>query len=101
MEKNRTPGQEPRAGEQPTGEWAASQARGVARSAQEGVEQAVEYAQGAVEKTREKVAAYREGGFDQVKHDVMTYTRERPGTSLLLAAGVGLTLGLLMVLGRK
>jgi len=98
--------------QQPVGEWATSQARGIAETAREGVEQAAgyvhgameqtrSYVQGAVDQTREKVAEYRDRGFEKVKDDVVTYTRQQPVTALLIAVGAGLMLGWLTSVGRK
>lgn len=98
--------------EQPIGEWAASQARGAADTARQGVEQAAgyvqdamgqtrEYVQGALEQARGKVAQYRDGGFEKVKDDMVSYTREQPVAALLIAAGVGLMLGWLTAMGRR
>jgi ElaB/YqjD/DUF883 family membrane-anchored ribosome-binding protein len=55
----------------------------------------------AVNKTREKVAEYREKGFEQVSQDVAEYTRSQPVPALLMAAGVGLAVGMLLRLGRR
>ncbi len=57
--------------------------------------------QDAVQQTRDKVAEYREGGFDRVREDVINYTRQQPLNALLVAAGVGLILGWLTSLGRR
>lgn len=86
---------------QSASEWAATQARGMAKTAKEGMEQAGEYIQGAMDRTREKVAEYREQGIEHMKEDVIKYTREQPLSALLIAAGGGLLLGLLMAIGRR
>ena len=55
----------------------------------------------AVDKTREKVAEYRDTGIGQVSQDVVGYTRSQPVTALLIATGVGMFLGMLLALGRR
>jgi hypothetical protein len=47
----------------------------------------------AVDKTREKMAAYRDGGMEQVSQDIVGYTQSQPMTALLIATGVGVALG--------
>ncbi|MGH7321555.1 MAG: hypothetical protein ACRELA_18295 [Candidatus Rokuibacteriota bacterium] len=86
---------------QPLSEWASSQARGMVDTARESVEQAGRYLQSAMEQTRDKVAQYRDQGFDKVKDDAVSYTRQQPVTALLIAAGAGLMLGWLTAMGRK
>jgi ElaB/YqjD/DUF883 family membrane-anchored ribosome-binding protein len=82
-------------------DWAQSSARGVAEKAREGMEQASGYMRDAVERTKEKVAEYRENGMERVRDDVMTYTREQPVSALLIAAGAGLLIGWLTSMGRR
>jgi len=65
------------------------------------MEQTRGYVQGAMEQTREKVAEYRDKGFEKVKDDIVTYTRQQPVTALLIAVGAGLMLGWLTSVGRK
>lgn len=86
---------------QPTGERAATEARGLVQAAREGLDQAGSYAQDAIDKTREKIAEYGDAGFEQVKNDVIKYTREQPMTALLVAVGAGLLVGMLTRRGRK
>jgi ElaB/YqjD/DUF883 family membrane-anchored ribosome-binding protein len=59
------------------------------------------YVKDAVDKTRERVAGYREGGIEQVSQDIDQYARSQPKTALLVATGVGLVVGMLMSLSRK
>ncbi len=66
-----------------------------------GLERAGVYVKGAVDKTREKMAGYREGGIEQVSQDIVEYARSQPMTALLIATGVGLFVGMLLTLGRK
>jgi ElaB/YqjD/DUF883 family membrane-anchored ribosome-binding protein len=54
-----------------------------------------------MQQTREKVAEYREGGFDKIRDDAVAYTRRDPVSALLIAAGVGLVIGWLTALGRR
>ena len=88
------------------------QARSAVDSAREGLGQAGEYITDTVSKTGEyindtmtktqqTVARYRDGGMDQVKQDVVEYTREQPVTALMIATGAGLLLGMLMAVVRK
>jgi ElaB/YqjD/DUF883 family membrane-anchored ribosome-binding protein len=55
----------------------------------------------AVDKTREKMAAYRQGGIEKVSKDIVEYTRSQPMTALLIATGIGLVTGILVGSGRK
>ena len=66
----------------------------VAEQTKEYVEGAREYLGDAVQQARDKVAEYRDGGMDKVRHDVLVYTREQPMTALFIAAGAGLVAGL-------
>lgn len=66
-----------------------------------GRERASAYVKDAVDKTREKMASYRDGGIEQVSQDIVEYARSQPKTALLIATGVGLIVGMLLTLGRK
>lgn len=88
------------------------QARGAVEGAREGLEQAGTYLNDTmqktqqalndtVQKTQQAVARYRDGGVDQVKQDVVEYTKQQPMTALMIATGAGLLLGMLMAVGRK
>ena len=55
----------------------------------------------AVDKTREKVAEYRERGMEKVTQEVTEYTRSQPIPALLISAGVGMVLGMLLGLSRR
>ena len=49
----------------------------------------------------EQAGDYISGGVEQLKKDVVDYTRERPLTALLVTLGTGLVLGTLMGLHRN
>lgn len=88
------------AGEQPAGEWAARQAEGFAsRASQESTESGDD--KDFMDLALDKLAQLRDGGFEQLRSDVIKYTREQPMTALLVAAGAGLLIGMLGVLGRR
>jgi ElaB/YqjD/DUF883 family membrane-anchored ribosome-binding protein len=76
-------------------------AQGAVEHTREYVQGARDYVEGAVQQARDKVAEYREGGFERVKNDVAGYTREQPMTALLIATGAGLVLGWLSAAGRR
>ncbi len=65
------------------------------------VDGAREYLGDAVQQARDKVAEYRDGGMEKVRHDVVGYTRQQPVTALCIAAGAGLVLGWLSSAGRR
>jgi ElaB/YqjD/DUF883 family membrane-anchored ribosome-binding protein len=65
-------------------------------TAQGAVEQAREYVDDAVQRVSDKMTDYREGGFEKIRADITTYTKREPVLALLIAAGVGILLGLLM-----
>jgi ElaB/YqjD/DUF883 family membrane-anchored ribosome-binding protein len=58
-------------------------------------------AKDAADKTRDTLAGYREGGVEQIAEDIVEYVRSQPMTALLIATGVGVFVGMLLVLGRK
>jgi len=47
------------------------------------------------------MAAYGDGGIEQVSQDIVRYTQSQPMTALLIATGVGLVVGMLLILGRR
>ena len=55
----------------------------------------------AADKTLKALAGYRDGGVEQLSDDIVTYVRSQPMTALLIATGVGVFVGMLLVLGRK
>jgi ElaB/YqjD/DUF883 family membrane-anchored ribosome-binding protein len=50
---------------------------------------------------KEKMAGYREGGIEQISEDIAEYTRTEPMMALMIAMGVGLVVGMLLILARK
>jgi ElaB/YqjD/DUF883 family membrane-anchored ribosome-binding protein len=60
---------------------------------QHGMEQAREYAEGALRHARDTVAGYHARGTRVVTRDLPAYVREQPMAALLIAAGTGLVLG--------
>jgi ElaB/YqjD/DUF883 family membrane-anchored ribosome-binding protein len=70
-------------------------------SGQAGFERAGAVVRDVADKTREKLASYREGGLDQVSEDIVDYARRQPVTAILIAAGVGLLVGMLLRPGRE
>lgn len=79
----------------------AGQAGALSKRPETGFERAGAFVKEAANKTREKVGEYRERGMEQVSQDVVEYTRSRPVTALLIAAGAGLFLGTLLALDRR
>lgn len=73
----------------------------VGRVVEAGFERAGGLVKDALDKTREKVAEYRDKGFEQLSEEVAEYTRSQPVPALLMAAGVGLVLGMLLGRGRR
>ena len=78
------------AGEAPT----SPQASAPDKTVTTGLERASAY-------VKEKVADYREGGIEQISEDIVGYTRTEPMTALIIATGVGLVVGMLLILARK
>ena len=87
----------------PRGNDATQQADALGEAAAKiGLERAGVGVKDAVHKTREKMAAYRQGGIEQVSKDIVEYTRNQPLTALVIAMGIGLLAGILLVgSGRK
>jgi ElaB/YqjD/DUF883 family membrane-anchored ribosome-binding protein len=77
------------------------QAGAVGKAIDTGLEQAGVLVKDAVDKTRKKVAEYRDGGMEQISREVVEYTRNQPVTALVIASGVGMFLGILLALGRR
>ena len=83
------------------GASSAEQPGALGKTAQTGFERAGSFVKAAANKTREKVGEYRERGMEQVSQDVVEYTRSQPVTALLIAAGAGVFLGMLLALDRR
>ena len=66
-----------------------------------GLDRAGALAKDAADKTRNRLADYLDGGAEQLSDDIVKYVRSQPMTALLIAAGVGLFVGLTLVLGRR
>jgi ElaB/YqjD/DUF883 family membrane-anchored ribosome-binding protein len=66
-----------------------------------GLDRAGALAKDAADKTRDTMAGYRDGGVEQLSEDIVEYVRSQPMTALLIATGVGVFVGMLLVLGRK
>ena len=66
-----------------------------------GLDRAGALAKDAADKTRDTLAGYREGGVEQALGDLAEYVRSQPITALLIATGVGVFVGMLLVLARK
>ena len=48
-----------------------------------------------------RMVEFRDHGFERVKDDVVRYTKEQPTNALLVAAGLGLLLGIFSGLRRR
>ena len=55
----------------------------------------------AVATARQKIADLRDDGFDKMKSDVIDYAKEQPTQALLVAAGIGVLVGILLGLRRR
>ena len=97
------PGQQhsPSTSDRPGASQLRSAANTAANTAREGLEQAGEYINDTMARTQEAVHRYRQGGVEQVKQDVVGYTRDQPMTALMVASAVGVVLGMLMAMGRS
>jgi ElaB/YqjD/DUF883 family membrane-anchored ribosome-binding protein len=77
------------------------QAGAVGKAIETGLEQAGVFVKDAVDKTRDRVAEYRDKGMEQLSQEVVEYARKQPATALLIATGVGMVLGMLLARGRR
>ena len=66
-----------------------------------GVDRAGDLAKGAADRTLDALASYRDGGVEEIAEDIVEYVRSQPMTALLIATGVGVFVGMLLVLFRK
>lgn len=70
-------------------------------SVREGLNTVGNYVSDTVETARRRMAEFRDHGFDRVTDDVVKYTKEQPTNALLVAAGLGLLLGIFSGLRRR
>ena len=66
-----------------------------------GLDRAGALAKDAADKTRDTLADYLDGRVEQLSDDIAKYVRSQPMTALLIGAGVGLFVGMMLVLGRR
>jgi ElaB/YqjD/DUF883 family membrane-anchored ribosome-binding protein len=66
-----------------------------------GLDRAGALAKDAADKTRDTLAGYREGGVEQAMGDLAEYVGSQPITALLVAAGVGFFLGVMVGRGHS
>ena len=55
----------------------------------------------AAEAVQRRIAEFREQGFEKVTDDVVEYVRAQPLNALLIAAGLGMVLGILSGVRRR
>lgn len=77
------------------------QGAALGETVQAGLDRAAALAKDAADKTRDTLAGYCEGGVEQLSEDIVEFVRSRPMTALLIATGVGIFVGMLLVLDRK
>lgn len=71
------------------------------RSVREGLDSAGTYVSSSVESAQRHIAEIRDHGLDRVKDDIVRYTREQPTNALLVAAGLGVLVGVFSELCRR
>jgi ElaB/YqjD/DUF883 family membrane-anchored ribosome-binding protein len=71
------------------------------KSVREGLDAVGNYVSDTVETAQRRMVEFRDHGFDRVKDDVVKYTKEQPTNALLVAAGLGLLLGIFAGLRRR
>jgi ElaB/YqjD/DUF883 family membrane-anchored ribosome-binding protein len=96
MESER--GTHPGMGDKPHG---AMQGAALGETVKAGLDRAGDLAKDAADKTLGMLADYRDGGIEQIAEDIVKYVRSQPIAALLIATGVGVFVGMLLVLGRK
>ena len=86
-----------------TAEGAETTAQGAAlgETVKVGFDRAGARVKDAADKTRDTLAGYREGGVEQALGDLAEYVGSQPITALLVAAGVGFFLGVLVGRGHS
>lgn len=83
------------------GKRAAEKIGVAADAAGQKLDAAVDYIESAGQSAKQTLDGVRQDGWKGIKEKVMEYTRTDPLTSLLIAAGVGLVLGLLTKKARR
>jgi hypothetical protein len=71
------------------------------KSVRGGLDSAANYVSDTVDSAQRRIVEFRDHGFDRVREDVVKYTREQPTNALLVAAGLGLLLGIFSGLRRR
>ena len=92
--------------ENESGEWGHSAAQTCGgsealRSVRERIDSATNYVSNTAKAAQRRITELRDGGFEKAKADVLSYTREQPINALLVAAGVGVLLGIISGLRRR
>ena len=71
------------------------------KTVREGLDAVGSYVSDTMETAQRRMVEFRDHGFDRVKDDVVKYTKEQPTNALLVAAGLGLLLGIFSGLRRR
>jgi hypothetical protein len=71
------------------------------KSVSEGLDAVGKYVSSTAEAVQRRMVEFRDHGFDGVKDDVLKYTKKQPTNALLVAAGLGVLLGILSGLRRR
>jgi ElaB/YqjD/DUF883 family membrane-anchored ribosome-binding protein len=79
----------------------APQGAALGETVKAGLDRAGALAKDVADKTRDTLADYRDGGVEQIAEDIVKYVRSQPIAALLIATGVGVFVGMLLVLGRQ
>jgi ElaB/YqjD/DUF883 family membrane-anchored ribosome-binding protein len=77
------------------------QAAALGETVKASVDRAGGFVKDAADKTRDTLADHLDGGVEQLSEDIVKYVRSQPMTALLIAAGVGLFVGMTLVRGRR
>jgi len=71
------------------------------KTVREGLDAVGSYVSDTMETAQRRMVEFRDHGFDRVKDDVVKYTKEQPTNALIVAAGLGLLLGIFSGLRRR
>jgi len=71
------------------------------KTVREGLDSVGNYVSDTVDSAQRRIVEFRDHGFDRVRDDVVKYTKEQPTNALLVAAGLGLLLGIFSGLRRR